>query len=123
MIKPYLNHLDTLGLYSDVTIGQETNRAILIKINNADELARSQGKVATLFQSLAPSSIEAKVYEETAKQLAAGLRSQNVKADVTVVEPKNFVPADGKHIWADVGLAIGGAGIVAILWFLFSGRR
>lgn len=108
---------------SDITVGQETNRAILIKINNAGEVARSQGKVASLFQSLAPASIEGKVYSEVASRLADGLRAQHIDAEVKVVEPKGFVTSDGKHIWTDVGMAVGGAGVLAVIWYLLSGRK
>lgn len=118
--------MDILGAHPDLTVGAEpeTNRAILIRVKNAGELARSQGAVAALAQSIAPATIEGKVYAEMAKKLADSLKAQHVDADVTIVEPKGFVQADGKHIWSDVGLAIGGAGILAMLgYLLFRGSK
>lgn len=107
------------------SIGEvSTNRAILIRVKNADALARSQGSVAAFAQGIAPATIEAKVYAEIQKKLSDSLRAQNVDAEVSVVEPNAFRLADGSsHIATDIGFAIGGAGVLAILWYVFSGRR
>ena len=108
-------------------LGADTNRAILIRVKNAGELARSQGGVASLAQSLAPATIEGKVYDTLRDKLFKSLQEQHVDAEVTGVEPKGFVQADGKHSWTDVGvglLAAGGAvGLLAILWRVFAGHK
>lgn len=109
-----------------VYIGADTNRGVLIRIKNAGDLARSQGHLASLAQALAPSMIEAKVYDELAKQLKSSLKDKNVDADVTVVEPGAFATADGKHIARDIGIGLLAAGGVitvgALLWRLV-GRK
>lgn len=102
-------------------IGQLTNRAILIKVHNAAALARSQGAAASLVQAIAPATIEAEVYKKVAEKLAAALRENNVDADVQVVEPKAFQPADGKHIATDI--VIGAAAIGGIIAVLAFGRK
>jgi hypothetical protein len=108
---------------NDVTVGQETNRALLIKINNAPELARSQGALASFVQALAPSTIEAKVYDTMKGKLEAALKAQNVDATLTIVEPKAFTSAGNGHVARDVGLAVAGAGVLAVMWHLFKGRK
>ena len=99
-----------------------TNRAILIKIKNAAELARTQGALASIATQIAPATIEGKVYEEMRKQLASSLKEKNVDADVTIVESTGFKTADGTHIAHDVGIGIAAAGGVvvglALLWKL-----
>lgn len=121
-----------MGALEDLTVGEEdltvgadsdTNRAVLIKVKNAAELARSQGALASFAQALAPATIEAKVYSTLAAKLAEALKKENVDAEITVVEPKGYVAADGKHIASDIGWALGGAGVLAGLWYLFSGRK
>jgi hypothetical protein len=109
----------------DLTVGgdSDTNRAILIKVKNAAELARSQGAIASFAQALAPATIEGKVYATMRDKLAESLKKENVDAEVTIVEPKGYVAADGKHIASDIGWALGGAGVLAGLWYLFSGRK
>jgi len=108
-------------------IGQLTNRAILIRVKNAGELARSQGALASLVQSIAPATIEGKVYDEMVKKLSASLKENNVDADIRVVEPTGFQTADGKHIATDIVLgaaAIGG--IIAVIAFgrkLIGGKK
>lgn len=114
-MKTYLHGLDVLGAEP------ETNRAILIRVKNAGEVARSQGTLATIAQSLAPATIEAKVYDEMAKQLQQKLKDQHVDAEVTVVEPKGMQPADGKHVWQDVAIGLGLVGVVALAWGIASG--
>lgn len=113
--------LDVLGADASK---QETNRAILIQVHNAAQLARSQGAIASIAQALAPATIEAKVYDEMKKKFIASLKDQNVDADVSIVDPANWKPADGwSHIWVDLGFAVGGAGLLMLVLKLFGGRR
>jgi hypothetical protein len=52
------------------------------------------------------------------------LTAQGIEADISVVEPRAFMPASSSHIATDVAFAIGGMGVVGLLWYLFSsGRR
>lgn len=115
MKRRYARGLDILG--------QETNRAVLIRVHNADELARSQGAIATFAQTLAPATIEAKVYDTLAQRLKKSLAAQNVDADVSVVESSAFKPAGNGHIARDVGLAVASLGGVALLFHLFRGKK
>lgn len=112
----YADHNDVFGEVA-------TNRAILIRVKNADMLARSQGSMAALAQGLAPATIEAKVVDEVASKLRSALTQQHVDAEVSVVEPNAFQSASGSHIATDVAFAIGGAGVFAVIWYLFAGRK
>jgi hypothetical protein len=96
------------------TIGAETNQALLIRVKNAAELARSQGAVASFAQALAPATIEARVYSEMAKKIGASLRDQHVDAEIEIVEPSKFRGAGNGHIGRDLGLVLGGGGLLAI---------
>ncbi len=100
---------------------QLTNRAILIKVRNPDEIARGQGSMAAFAQTLAPATIEAKVLQIISEQLQTALAAQHVDAEVTVVSPIGLQTADDQaHIATDIGLAIGGIGLVALLWSVMS---
>jgi hypothetical protein len=103
----------------------ETNRAVLIRIKNAADLARSQGALASMAQTLAPATIEARVYDELAKQLGKALADKRVEADVQVIDApqSNWRPAGGTHLWTDIALALGGLGVLAILWRVFAGGK
>lgn len=104
-----------------------TSRAILIRVRNAAELARSQGAVATIAQALVPATIEAKVYDTVAQKLRDSLKTNNVDAEVTIVEPSKFTAADGKHIAQDV--VIGAVtvsavvGLLALIYHFVAGRK
>ncbi len=108
-------------------LGAETNRALLIRVKNTAELARSQGALASFAQQIAPSTIEAKVYDTMAQQLKESLADKHVDADVTVVEPRAWKPADGKHVASDVALTVAAAGgvvvVLALLWRLVGGKK
>jgi len=117
MRQAYIDGLDILGAVG--AQGQETNRAILIRVNNAAQLARSQGSIASLAQTIAPATIEGKVYDEIAKKISEALKKEHVDATVNVAEPVGWKSADGKQVWSDVGLALGGVGIIALVWGLF----
>lgn len=99
--------------------GNNTNRAILIRVNNAADLARSQGSIASFFQSLAPATLEHEVLKTVASKLKSALSDQNVDAEVALVQPEAFVNADGSHIWSDVGIAVGTFGALAFIWHFF----
>ena len=101
----------------------DTNRAILIKLRDPAALARAQGPVASFAQAVAPSTIEGKVYEGFRDQLAKSLKEKAIDADIQIVQPSSFIPADSAHVAADLGFALGGAGLVGIFWFLFGGRK
>lgn len=102
--------------------GEKQTLAILVRVKNAAELARSQGAMASLAQALAPATIEAKVYSQIAAELQAGLAAQNVLATVTPVEPTAWKPAVGSMIWQDAAIGLGLVGLVAILWRVFKGE-
>jgi hypothetical protein len=126
MRKNYLIGMDVIGASDDdelSPVAQETNRAILIKVRNAAQLAKSQGAVATFAQALAPATVEAKVYDTMAQELRTSLRAKNVDATVTVVEPSAWETADGKHIWTDVGIGVGILGAAALMWRIFGGKK
>jgi hypothetical protein len=109
---------------NDVTVGVvDTNRALLIKIKNPAELARSQGAVAAFVQTLAPSTIEAKIYEAMREKLSAALKAENVDAEVTIVEPKAFKAAGVSHVARDVGLVVAGVGGLALMWHFFKRKK
>jgi hypothetical protein len=110
----------------DITVlgaDPSTGKAILIKVKNAADLARSQGALASFAQALAPASIESKVYQQMASELGKALKEKSVDADISIVEPAGWQPAGMGHVWTDVGFAIGGAGIIGALWWLLSGRK
>lgn len=104
------------GTYSDGlrVLGAETNRALLIRVKNAAELARSQGALASFAQALAPATIEAKVYSELSRQIGTALRDKHVDAEIEIVEPSKFVGAGNGHIGRDLGLMLGGGGLLAV---------
>lgn len=108
--------LDVLG--ADPSPAQ----AILIRVKNASELARSQGAVATFAEALAPATVGTKVLSTIAAQLKSALKGNNVDAEVTVVDPAGWEPASNKFV-QDVGFAVGGAGALAAAWWLFFGRK
>ncbi len=103
--------------------GTETSHALLVRVKNAADLARSQGAVAALAQAIAPATIETKVYEEMGKQILDALRQKNVDAEVTVVDPAGWKPANGAHLWTDVGFMLGGGAIVALILHFLGGRK
>jgi hypothetical protein len=98
-----------------------TPQAILIQVKNAAELARSQGAVASLAQSIAPETIEAKVYSAMAEKLADSLKKEHVDATITIVNPVGYESAGGIH-WLDVGLGAAIVGSLALI-LRFTGRR
>jgi hypothetical protein len=104
-----------------------TNRAILIRVRNAAELARSQGALASLAQTLVPATIEAKVYDEMAKKLQDSLKSNNVDAEITIVEPKKFQSATNGHVGHDIivgAVAVSGVvGLLALIYHFVVGRH
>lgn len=102
----------------------ESAKAILIRLRDPGALARTQGSVASFAQALAPATIEAKVLETVKDQIGQSFKDKGIDADISIVQPGNFALADNSHIAADVGFAIGGAGMIGLFWFLFSrGRR
>jgi hypothetical protein len=104
-----------------------TNRAILIRVRNAAELARSQGAVATIAQAIVPATIEAKVYDTMAEKLKESLKANNVDAEVSVVEPNKFRSANGNHVAQDVvvGAVTVSAvvGLLALIYHFVAGRK
>jgi len=115
--------VSALDTYIGTVIGQETNRALLVKLKDPGALARSQGSVAALAQGIAPATIEATVYTTAAGEVQKALAARGIPSEVSVVEPGQFRPAGSSHVAQDIGFAIGGMGIVGLLWWLFSGRR
>jgi hypothetical protein len=107
----------------NVIIGADTNNGILVRLRDPGAVARSQGAMASLAATVAPATIEAKVYAEVARQLKSKLAAQGIDVDVQVVEPTAFKSTGGSHIATDIGFAIGGAGVLAVLWYLFSGKK
>lgn len=100
-----------------------TNRAILIRIKNPAELARSQGAIAALAQTLAPATIEAKIYSTVRDQLAAGFKEKGVDADVIVTDvPVSSwkPPSKSMPIGMDIMIGLGGLGVAGVAWWLFS---
>ncbi len=87
-----------------------TNRAVLIRVNNAAQLAKKQGAVATIAEAIAPKTIEAKVYDEMVKKLSGALRDQGVDATVVVVEPADVKLAGPSPIWKALALGMLGLG-------------
>lgn len=102
---------------------QQTNRAILVRVNNTAQLARSQGGIATAAQRIAPATVEARVYDEVAKSLRQAFKDQNVDADVELVEPSGWSPATASFVWSDIAAGVGLIGVTALLWRYISKRR
>lgn len=116
-----LTTLDRLGID---TGKQETNRAILIRLLNPSQIARRDGTLSAMAQHIAPATVEARVFDDTVDKLTEVLRSQNIDAEVTVVEPTNWeVASPSKHIWQDIGIGLGMVGIVALVWRLVNGGK
>ena len=101
-------------------LGADTNQAILIKVKNAGALARGQGILASVAASIVPATVEAKVNRTIADKLKTSLKDQNVEADVSIVDPKNFQASGLSHIGTDLGFAVGGAGVLAFFYWLFT---
>lgn len=118
-MSTHINDTTVLGA-SD---GGLTNHAVLVKVKNVAELVRAQGAVASLAQAVAPASIESKVYATLKDELKTALKDKGVDADISVVDPANYVSAGWDHLGTDLGLAIGGAGIGALIYWLFTRHR
>lgn len=104
-------------------LGQETNLGVFIRVKNAPEVVRSRGAVASLVQSIAPATTEAEVYKGLAAELRKALKDKNIDADVQVVEQSaGLMKPTNNHLWSDVGLAVGGAGVVTLLAWLLTRR-
>ena len=98
----------------------DSNHCILIRIKNAAELARSQGAVASFAQGMLPAWAETQVYETAVDKLKTALADEHVDADISIVEPKMFQPANGAStIGSDLAYGIGLFGFVALLWSFF----
>ena len=100
----------------------DTGKSVLVRLRDPASLARAQGSLAALAQSLAPATIESKVYDTFRDTLAQSLKDKGIDADVSVVQAAGFRPADGSHIATDIGFAIGGAGVLGVMWYLFSSK-
>ena len=107
----------------DVLGATQSERAVLIRVRNAPELVRKAGAVASLAQTLFPTTLDSKVYSEMATKLAAGLKAEGVDADVRVVEPAGWQRARGIISWPDA--AVGAAVVIMALlvWNLFRWRH
>lgn len=106
------------------TVGsdQETNRAILIRLNDPAEIARRDGTTAAIAQTLAPATVEARVFDDLAVKLRDSLKGYHVDADVSVVEPTSWTTAStSKHLWQDIAIGIGAVGVAALVWRFISG--
>src|SRR4051812_37418078 len=103
-----------------------TDQAILIRVKNAGQLARSQGAVASLAQSVAPETIEAKVYDEMRKKLSSSLKDQGVDAEVSIVSAGGWKPVSGGGSSNTVKYAAFGIGGVALLgcaFYMLGGKK
>jgi len=103
----------------------ETNLAVLVTLKNPGALARREGAAASFAANVAPAMIESKVYEGLAAKLQDALAGQNVEADITVVEPRKWMPANGTtSIASDLGYVIGGTGLMAAFaWAIMKGLK
>ena len=100
--------------------GPETDRAILIKLKDPNALARSQGSAATFAQAVAPAYVEGRVFDGFKQQLVESFKAKGIDADVSVVSPAQWKPAGQDHLLGDLGYALGGAGVIGIIWWLLS---
>ncbi len=92
----------------------QRGNAVLIRINNAAEVVKREGQLASLAQALAPSTIESKLYSTLASKLKASLADSGVDADVHVVNPAGYAPAKS-DILRDVFVGVLGATAFATL--------
>lgn len=106
-------------------LGQETNRALVVRILNSDELARNKSGFAAAFQTFAPGTTEAMVYKEAAKELVAKLKENGVRAEVKVadVPTTGWRPPGSAHIWQDALRVLGLVGVSALAWRLIGGSK
>lgn len=105
----------------ETVLGAETNKALLVRLTDPAALARAQGALAALAAGAAPATIEGKVYEGFRDEIKKSLQTKGIGAEVSIVEPRAFsLSTGGRGIATDIGLAIGGAGVVGILWWLFA---
>lgn len=124
----YLAGLNVLGtphaIFQRTRFGtDETQRAILIQVRNAAQLARSQGTLASLAQAVAPATIENKVNAQISSEISSALKAKGVDASVTIVDPVGFKPANGAHIAADIAIGLTTFGGIALIWRLLIGKR
>lgn len=105
--------------------GESGNRAILIRVRNTNQLARSQGGVATAAAALAPNAIDHEVNSKIAKELEQALRGKGVDAEVKVVEPAQMQTwtSASSPVWktALIGLGALGASYLALKFVM--GKR
>ena len=105
----------------------QKGRGVLIQVRDTKALAALKGGAAGGFAAnLFPDTIDAKVYSDMRDKIAAGLKSEGVDADVSVVVPEGHVPAGASPIWKPIaitlGVGLGGFGIWRIVKH-FRGKR
>lgn len=93
------------------------DRALLLKVRNIPEVVASKGAIAALAQKAAPEAIEAKVYEEMAKQLKEKLREQRVETDVKIVQASGFAPAESSGVLRNLAIGLGVVGIAGAVFY------
>jgi hypothetical protein len=101
----------------------DTHKALLIKINNPADLARSQGALAGFAQQLAPATIEAKIYDTMKAKIADSFKAQGVDADISIVEPSAFTHASVGHVAQDIAYGMGFLGLAGLVWYLLQPRK
>lgn len=96
-----------------------TQQALLIKVKNAIDLAKAQGKVAAAAANFAPATIEGQVYSTMKTSLADALKGQGVDADISIVVPGQYAPA-APSLVTKIAFAAGGAAAIGLVWFIKS---
>jgi hypothetical protein len=100
-------------------------RAIVIQINNAPQIAASQGGTAGAWAStIAPDTIDQQVYQGAAEQLAGALREKGVDATVKVMDATNW-SLDSDDLGAAKYTAMGfaGAGVLGLLGYFWLRKK
>jgi len=105
----------------DILTGEaKSQRALLIKVKNAGQLASKQGIIATAASALLPETVEGKVYDEMKKKLASALSDEGVDAEIKVVEPAAYKASGASPIWKPMALGLAGIGVLTLLYKFFT---
>ncbi len=107
----YLIGVDVLGALSSTPLSPQ-GAAVVVRLKDVGAVVRDKGGAAGgLAYSIAPQSIQAKVYQEIRQKLADGLQKEGVDADVQVVVDPPVGPRPRGELLLGAAL---GAGAIAL---------
>ncbi len=99
-----------------------SGRGVLITVRDVPALIRAQGGNAGAFiDRYLPDTLETTVYSKMAAEIASGMKDKSVDADVRLVAPVGYKPAQTPDFFWGVTVGVGGVGVGWLLWKLVRG--